>query len=423
MIPKPDGRERPLGIASLEDKIVQRALVEVLNEIYEGDLGFSYGFRPGRSQHNALGALYVGINKMAAKWVLDADIRSFFDTVDHNWLIRFVEYRVGDERVLRLIRKWLKAGVMQDGLFAATEIGTPQGAVISPLLANIYLHYVFDLWARQWRQRIARGHVIVVRYADDIVCGFEHEADAIKFLPELRARMKTFLLSLHPEKTRLIEFGRFAVTNRERRGLGRPGTFTFLGFTHICSRDRRGWFLLVRKTRRGKMHEPIPEQGRWLGQVVRGYFAYHAIPTNLFSLRALRHYVTDAWRRTLSRRSQRGRVNWDMMPRLAGQWLPMPRILHPGPINALPSCTQGGSRVRELRLLGSVRGVRREAYPYRDHADALRHSVAEVSIREPYRDVPRDHARPFASGGQLARVAFEHLTGNVESVERTANPI
>jgi RNA-directed DNA polymerase len=347
MIPKPDGRERPLGIASLEDKIVQRALVEVLNEVYEAEfLGFSYGFRPGRSQHDALDALAVGINKMAVKWVLDADIRAFFDTVDHEWLMRFVEYRIGDQRVLRLIRKWLKAGVMQDGLLAATEIGTPQGAVISPLLANIYLYYVFDLWVEQWRKRHARGHVIVVRYADDIVCGFEHAADASAFLPELKARMEAFALSLHPEKTRLIEFGRFAVTNRTRRGLGRPETFTFLGFTHICSRDRRGWFLLVRKSRRDrmrdklkaikdqlrrKMHEPIPDQGRWLAQVVRGYFAYHAVPTNILSLRAFRHYVIDAWRRTLSRRSQRGQVTWETMLRLATQWLPMPRILHPWP--------------------------------------------------------------------------------------------
>ena len=347
MIPKPDGRERPLGIASLEDKTVQRALVEVFNEIYEAEfLGFSYGFRPRRSQHDALDALWIAIDKTAVNWVLDADIRAYFDTVNHEWLMRFVEHRIGDERVLRLIRKWLKAGVMEGGVLTATETGTPQGAVISPLLANVYLHFVFDLWARQWRKRQARGHLIIVRYADDIVCGFEHEADANTFLPELTARMEASSLSLHPEKTRLIEFGRFAVTNRKRRGLGNPGTFTFLGFTHICSRDRRGWFLLVRKTRRDrmraklkaikdqlrrKMHEPIPEQGRWLAQVVRGYFAYHAIPTNLLSLRAFRHYVIDAWRRTLSRRSQRGRVAWDMMPRLAEQWLPMPRILHPWP--------------------------------------------------------------------------------------------
>jgi len=347
MIPKPDGRERPLGIASLEDKIVQRALVEVLNEIYEAEfLGFSYGFRPGRSQHDALDALWIGIDKTAVNWVLDADIRAYFDTVNHEWLMRFVEHRIGDERVLRLIRKWLKAGVMENGVITATETGTPQGAVISPLLANIYLHFVFDLWAQQWRKRQARGHMIIVRYADDIVCGFEHEEEAKAFLSDLKARMEAFALSLHPEKTRLIEFGRHAVENRKRCGLGKPETFTFLGFTHICGRTHRGKFLLERKTRRDrmraklkaikaqlrlKMHEPIPVQGRWLGQVVRGYFAYHAIPTNSNALSAFRHYVADAWRRTLSRRSQRGYVTWETTLWLAQQWLPMPRVSHPWP--------------------------------------------------------------------------------------------
>jgi RNA-directed DNA polymerase len=347
MIPKPDGRERPLGIASLEDKIVQRALAEVLNTIYEAEfLGFSYGFRPGRSQHDALDALWVGISRTAVNWILDADICSFFDTVDHEWLMRFVEYRIGDQRVLRLIRKWLKAGVMEDGVLAATETGTPQGAVISPLLANIYLYYVFDLWAQQWRKRHARGHVMIVRYADDVVCGFEHEADAKAFLADLKARMETFALSLHPEKTRLIEFGRSAAENRKRRGLGKPETFTFLGFTHICGRTRRGTFLLKRKTRRDrmrarlkavkdqlrhKMHEPVLQQGRWLGRVVRGYFGYHAIPTNFRALSAFRHYVTAAWWQTLRRRSQNKHVTWEMVQRLAKQWLPMPRISHPWP--------------------------------------------------------------------------------------------
>jgi len=347
MIPKPDGRERPLGIASLEDKIVQRALVEVLNVIYEDEfLGYSYGFRPGRGQHDALDALAVGITGRRVRWILDADIRAFFDTVDHEWLMRFVEYRVGDTRVLCLIRKWLKAGVLEDGVLSATEIGTPQGSVISPLLANIYLHYVFDLWAQQWRKGHARGHVIFVRYADDIVCGFEYEEEARAFLAELETRMGAFALSLHPEKTRLIEFGRFAAQDRESRKEGKPETFTFLGFTHICGKDRHGKFMLERRTRRDrmrlklnaikeklrrKMHASIPEQGKFLGQVVRGYFAYHAIPTNHRALSAFRHYVTDAWRRVLRRRSQRDKVTWETMGRLARQWLPMPRILHPWP--------------------------------------------------------------------------------------------
>jgi RNA-directed DNA polymerase len=347
MIPKADGRERPLGIASLEDKIVQRALVEVLNVIYEAEfLGFSYGFRPGRGQHDALDALATGISRTTIRWILDADIRSFFDTVDHEWLMRFVEYRIGDKRILRLIRKWLKAGVVEDDVLSATETGVPQGSVVSPLLSNIYLHYVFDLWAHQWRQRHARGHVMIVRYADDIVCGFEHEAEARAFLADLTVRMGEFALSLHPEKTRLVEFGRFAAQNRESRKLGRPETFTFLGFTHVCSKSRQGKFLLERRTRRDrmrvklkeikeklrrKMHASIPEQGRWLGQIVRGYFAYHAIPTNFRALTAFRHYVTDAWLRTLRRRSQRDKVTWETMTRLAEQWLPTPRISHPWP--------------------------------------------------------------------------------------------
>jgi group II intron reverse transcriptase/maturase len=347
MIPKADGRERPLGIASLEDKIVQRALVEVLNVIYEAEfLGFSYGFRPGRGQHDALDALATGISRTTVRWILDADIRSFFDTVDHEWLMRFIEYRIGDTRVLRLIRKWLKAGVSEDGVLKETEIGVPQGSVISPLLSNLYLHYVFDSWAHQWRQRHARGHVMIVRYADDIVCGFEYEDEARAFLADLTVRMGEFALSLHPEKTRLVEFGRFAAQNRESRKLGRPETFTFLGFTHVCRKDRHGKFLLERRTRRDrmrrklkeiketlrrKMHASIPEQGRWLGQIVRGYFAYHAIPTNSRALTAFRHYVADAWRRTLRRRSQRDKVTWEKMSRLARQWLPMPRITHPWP--------------------------------------------------------------------------------------------
>ncbi len=346
-IPKPDGRQRPLGIAALEDKIVQRAVVQVLNAIYEEDfLGLSYGFRPGRGQHDALDALAVGITMTKVNWIVDADIAGFFDAVSHEWLIRFVEHRVGDRRILRLIRKWLKAGVMEDGNLAPTEAGTPQGAVISPLLANIYLHYAFDLWADQWRKKHAKGQVIVVRYADDIVMGFQHKRDAERFMAEMRERLEKFALSLHPEKTRLIEFGRFAAKDRESRGLGKPETFNFLGFTHICSRSRRGAFQLKRQTRRDRMrgrlraikeelrrrmHEPIPLQGKWLGQVVRGYFAYHAVPTNSRCLGAFRHYVVDLWRRSLVQRSQRDRTTWTRMGKLAADYLPPPHILHPWP--------------------------------------------------------------------------------------------
>jgi len=346
-IPKSDGRQRPLGIAALEDKIVQRAAVEVLNAIYEEDfLGFSYGFRPGRSQHDALDALAVGITRTKVNWIVDADIAGFFDTVSHEWLMRFVEHRIGDRRMNRLIGKWLKAGVMEEGKLVSTEAGTPQGAVASPLLANIYLHYVFDLWADQWRKRHARGQVILVRYADDIVMGFEHEGEARRFLADLRQRMGKFALALHPDKTRLIEFGRYAAQRRARRGLGKPETFNFLGFTHISGRSRQGAFQLKRQTRRDRMratlraikeelkrrmHEPIPLQGKWLGQVVRGYFAYHAVPTNGRRLGAFRDHVKELWRRALQRRSQRDRSSWERIAQLAADFLPLPRILHPWP--------------------------------------------------------------------------------------------
>ena len=346
-IPKPDGRERPLGIAALEDKIVQRAMVEVLNAIHEEDfLGFSYGFRPGRSQHDALDALAAGIEHRKVNWILDADIAGFFDTVSHDWLIRFVEHRVGDRRVIRLLRKWLKVGVMEDGEVTPGEVGTPQGAVISPLLANIYLHYVFDLWAHRWRSRHARGNVTIVRYADDIVVGFEHEAEAKRFLAELRQRMAEFALTLHPDKTRLIEFGRFAAANRKGRGLGKPETFNFLGFTHICGRSRKGRFQLRRKSRRDRMraklrelkaelnrrwHEPIPRQGQWLRQVVTGWFNYHAVPVNGAALSAFRYHVAGLWRSSLRRRSQRDSTTWEQMREIADRWLPRPRILHPWP--------------------------------------------------------------------------------------------
>jgi RNA-directed DNA polymerase len=346
-IPKPDGRQRPLGIAALEDKIVQSAVARVLNAIYEEDfLGFSYGFRPGRSQHDALDALATGILRKKVNWVLDADIRAFFDTVDHERLIGFVEQRIGDRRIVRLIRKWLKAGVLEDGVLAESPEGTPQGAVISPLLANIYLHHVIDLWAHQWRQRHARGDVIIIRYADDMIFGFQHKAEAEQFLAALRQRLEQHGLSLHPDKTRLLEFGRYAAERRWERGQGQPETFDFLGFTHIAGRDRRGAFQLKRKTRRDRKrtklraiaqdlrrrwHQPAPEQGRWLGRVVRGYFNYHAVPGNLSALRGFLGEVRRLWWRALRRRSQKDRTSWATLDQLAQTWLPRPTTLHPWP--------------------------------------------------------------------------------------------
>jgi RNA-directed DNA polymerase len=346
-IPKADGRQRPLAIAALEDKIVQRAVVAVLNAVYEEDfLGFSYGFRPGRGAHDALDALVVGISSTKVNWILDADIRSFFDEVSQSWLVRFLEHRIGDERIIRLIRKWLKAGVLEDGVVTVSETGTGQGSVISPLLANIYLHFVLDLWAERWRRREATGDMIIVRYADDGVIGFEHEADARRFLEAMRERLQEFSLSLHPDKTRLIEFGRSAAARRAQRGLGKPETFDFLGFTFICGKSRRGNFLLRRKTRRDRlrvklkevktelrrrMHRPIPEQGRWLRQVVTGYFAYHAVTTNGAALGAFRQQVMRLWRRSLRRRSQSDLTTWTRIRKLADDWLPKPRILHPWP--------------------------------------------------------------------------------------------
>jgi group II intron reverse transcriptase/maturase len=346
-IPKEDGSSRPLGVTALEDKIVQRAVVDVLNAIYEQDfLGFSYGFRPGRSQHDALDALTVGILRMKVSHILDCDIRSFFDSVSHDWLIRFIEHRVGDPRMIRLIRKWLKAGVMNDGEWESNETGTPQGSVISPTLANVFLHYAFDLWAERWRRRNASGNVIVVRFADDTVAGFENLADAARFQADLRERMEKFGLTLHPEKTRLIEFGRFAARDRARRGVGKPETFNFLGFTFICGRCRAGTFHLKRKTRRDRMraklreikaelrrrmHEPIPQQGQWLAKVVRGYFAYHAVPTNRQRMNAFRNYVMILWHRTLRRRSQKDFTSWERIRKLAADFLPPVRTLHPWP--------------------------------------------------------------------------------------------
>ena len=346
-IPKADGRQRPLAVAALEDKIVQRATTAVLNAIYEEEfLGFSYGFRPKRSQHDCLDALVVGITSKRVSFILDADVRSFFDEVSQGWLIRFLEHRIGDPRIIRLIQKWLKAGVLEDGIITVSDKGTGQGSVISPLLANIYLHYVFDLWADRWRRREARGDVIIVRYADDIVVGFQHEADARRFWDAMQRRLQDYALSLHPDKTRLVEFGRYAADRRARRRLGKPETFTFLGFTFICGRSRSGKFLVRRKSRRDRMrtklkeikvemrqrmHEPIPEQGKWLAQVVRGHFAYHAVPTNSAAIRAFRYYVERLWLRALRCRSQKDTFAWQRMEKLADEWLPKPKILHPWP--------------------------------------------------------------------------------------------
>ncbi len=361
-IPKADGRQRPLGIASLEDKLVQRAVVEVLNAIYEVDFfGFSYGFRQGRGQHDALDALATGIQRTKVNWVLDADIRGFFDAIDHEWLMKFVEHRIADKRVLRLIQKWLSAGVVEEGRWTESTTGTPQGAVVSPLLANLYLHYVFDLWIQQWRKTRARGEMIVTRYADDFIVGFQHRSDANEFLGELRERLRKFSLELHPDKTRLLEFGRYAAERRAARGEGRPETFNFLGFTHMCGKSKAGSFVLVRHTMRARMratlrevkselqrrrHHSIPEQGAWIASVVRGYFAYHAVPTNVDALNSFKTEVEKLWRKSLRRRCQRDRTNWKRMHALTQRWVPKARILHPWPDERFDVTTRGKSRVR-----------------------------------------------------------------------------
>jgi group II intron reverse transcriptase/maturase len=363
-IPKPDGRQRPLGIASLEDKIVQKAVAKVLEQIYEVDfLGFSYGFRPGRSQHDALDALYVGLWQQRINWVLDADIRGYFDTISHAWLMKFLEHRIGDPRVLRLIRKWLRAGVLEADRWSETTEGTPQGAVISPLLANVYLHYVFDLWAHHWRSHEANGDVIIVRYADDFVVGFERRSEAERFLKELRERFVKFGLSLHPDKTRLLEFGRYAAERRRRRGEGKPETFDFLGFTHYCGKTRKGDFSLKRKPMasrmrrklqavradlRRRLHHSRNEVGAWLGSVLQGWMNYYAVPDTGENVERFRTELIKAWRWVLHRQSQMGRRKWTWprMRRLADFWLPRPRILHPYPTQRLIVTTRGRSRMR-----------------------------------------------------------------------------
>jgi RNA-directed DNA polymerase len=362
-IPKPDGRLRPLGVAALEDKVLQRALVEVLNAIYETDfLGFSYGFRPGRSPHHALDALAAGIVGKKVNWVLDADISDYFSSLDHQWLERFLEHRIADKRVLRLIQKWLAAGVIENGSLTAFEDGVPQGASASPLLANVYLHYVFDLWAHQWRTRHAHGDVVITRFADDFVVGFEHHEDAERFWADLRDRLAKFGLELNAEKTRLIEFGRHAARDRKGRGLGKPETFQFLGFTHICAKTRKSGRFKLRRITDSKrmrvkllavkgelwrrMHLPVPEQGRWLARVLSGHYNYYAVPDNIEALSAFRYQIIRHWFRSLRRRSQKHRLSWTRMDRLAVQWLPLPRILHPWPEQRFAAITQGRSPVR-----------------------------------------------------------------------------
>jgi len=348
-IPKPDGRQRPLGIAALEDKIVEQAVATVLQQIYEEDfLGISYGFRPGRGAHDALDALTAGIVTKKVNWILDADIQGFFDNISHAKLMELVELRIADPRILRLIRKWLKAGVSEDGQWSETKIGTPQGAVISPLLANIYLHYVLDQWVMNWRRESAKGDVIIVRYADDFVLGFQHRQEADRFLQQLQERMADYGLELHAEKTRRIQFGRFAAEDRKRDGAGKPETFKFLGFTRICGTIwKSGKFTVTRKTVGKRMtakvqsiaaklsqrrNDPIEQTGNWLKQVVRGYYNYYAVPGNLPRLQMFRRATAQHWLYTLRRRSQRSRWTWERFGVLIDRFLPEPRVLHPYPL-------------------------------------------------------------------------------------------
>ena len=350
-IPKTDGRLRPIGVPVLEDKIVQRATVQVLNAVYETDfLGFSYGFRPGRGQHNALDALTVAIQRKKVNYVLDADIRSFFDTLDHEWLIRFIEHRIADPRVIRHVRKWLNAGVLEQGRLMEQEEGVPQGGSVSPLLANVYLHYALDLWAEQWRRRQARGDVVIVRYADDFVVGFQNLSEAEQFLSDLKERFRRFGLELHPEKTRILEFGRYAAERRKKRGEGKPATFDFLGFTHCCGKNRQGTFRVLRLTiakrlraklkeikleLRRRMHEGIAAVGGWLTSVVRGHYQYYGVPGNDRRLRAFNYRVFLHWWAAIRRRSQKRRISLERMTRIATRWLPRPRVYHPYPAERL----------------------------------------------------------------------------------------
>jgi group II intron reverse transcriptase/maturase len=360
-IPKADGRQRPLGVTSQEDKVVQRAVVAVLNAIYETEfLGFSYGFRPGRSQHNALDALDRALMTRKVEWVLDADLRGFFDSISHEWLVKFVEHRIGDRRIVRLIQQWLRAGVLEDGTWTQQEVGTPQGGSASPLLANLYLHYAFDQWVQQWRRKKALGEVIVVRWADDFIVGFERQSEAERFLGELKERLRKFGLELHSEKTRLLEFGRHAAERRKRRGLSKPETFNFLGLTHCCGKSRKGWFTLTRHTMRQRLraklkevraelrrrrHDPIPAVGAWLRSVVDGHFRYYGVSGNIQALKGFRYQVLRTWQWALKRRSQKAKATWERMARLEKRWLPRARIYHPYPSLSTAVTTQGKSPV------------------------------------------------------------------------------
>ena len=361
-IPKPDGRQRPLGVTVLEDKIAQRATAEVLNGIYETDfLGFSYGFRPGRKPHDALNALYGAIMTRKVSWVLDADIRGYFDAICHEWLVKFIEHRIADKRVLRHIKKWLNAGVLEEGVVAYNEEGVPQGGSISPLLANVYLHYVFDLWADQWRSKHADGDVIIVRFCDDFVVGFQYRRDAERFLADLRERFLKFSLELHKDKTRLIEFGRFAAQNRKRQGKGKPETFDFLGFTHICCKTENGKFIVrrhsigkriraklmaLKKEFKRRLHHSVPVVAKWLRVVLLGHYRYYGVPDNSRKLHSFRFYLSRLWYKALLRRSQRHRLNWKRMNRLINRWLPRPRIYHSYPDLSMYVTTRGRSPVR-----------------------------------------------------------------------------
>ncbi len=361
-IPKSDGRQRPLGVTTLEDKIVQRATTTVLNAIYETDfLGFSYGFRPGRSPHDALKALNAAVMTKKVSWVLDADIRGYFDAIDHEWLIKFIEHRIVDKRVLRHIKKWLNAGVLEEGVKVVNEEGVPQGGSISPLLANVYLHYAFDMWAHHFRQTRATGDMIIVRFCDDFVVGFQYRQDAEQFKEALVERFQKFNLELHADKTRLIEFGRFAEQNRKRKGLGKPKTFDFLGFTHICGRTRKGKYVVLRHTKKkglqkkltelGKelqrrLHRPVPLVGKWLGSVLHGHYRYFGVPGNGRKLESFRYHLSQLWYKTLRRRSQRSKLTWERMNRLIERYLPKVRIMHPYPDLHLYVTTRGRSPVR-----------------------------------------------------------------------------